>query len=164
MKNFTKTLFFTLAFFCFQQMLLGEKRVNNSPVTMTDPSCGCPYTIAEQQEIREEAEEELILHADTAASFRGGEQGLKQYEERLIQNPAHNASDSTKYSILCKFIVERNGKTSHVELLNHSDKIFEEEAKRFIETMPTWNPARKGNKSIRSWHSLRLFFGYQKTN
>ena len=155
---------YILCFFCSLTTLNAETKGNKSPVTMTDPTCGCPYTIAEQQEAKEEAEEELILHADTVASFRGGEQALKQYEERLIQNPAVNASDSTKYSILCKFIVERNGKTSHVDLLNHSDKIFEEEATRFIETMPLWNPAKKDNRPIRSWHSLRLFFGYQKTN
>lgn len=139
-----------------------EKKAVKATGDNVDPTCGCPYTIEEQNEKKFEAEEELTVHADTLASFRGGETALINYEERLIQNPAKDASDSAKYSILCRFVVEHDGSISHTELLSHSDKIFESEALRFMETMPKWIPAKKDKKPIRSWHSVRLFFGYQK--
>lgn len=123
-----------------------------------NPACGCPYTRAEAEYA---AEMELTLHPDTIASFQGGEEALLAYQKRLIQNPANNAQDSANYSLLCRFIVEHNGKVSHIELLNHVDKPFEDEAMRFLETMPRWKPAQKKGNSVRSWALMRLYFGYQ---
>ncbi|MDR1678266.1 MAG: energy transducer TonB [Prevotellaceae bacterium] len=123
-----------------------------------NPDCGCAYTLAEQ---RFALEEEIMLVVDKPAQYRGGVSSLKRYEERMIQNPAQNASDSTKNSLLCRFVVERNGKISQVELLTHGDKVFEDEARRFISTMPRWIPAEKNGEKVRSWQSLRLYFGYR---
>lgn len=149
------------SFFCTMSSLYARMGETNNNGDAVNPTCGCPYTMEEQQFA---AEEELTLHVDKTASFKGGDGALKEYEERLIQNPANSLSDSTKYSILCRFIVERDGSASHIELLNRSDGVFETEAKRFIETMPKWVPAQKDGKPVRSWHSLRLFFGYPKAN
>lgn len=122
-----------------------------------NPSCGCPYTMAEQQYA---IEEDIHLQVDKQASFRNGEKALLRYQRMLIQNPAKDKNDSTRHSILCRFIVEKNGRLTSIELLNKSQPMFEEEALRFIETMPKWTPAEKGGKPVRAWHYLRLFFGY----
>jgi hypothetical protein len=135
--------------------LLAQKKEVDE--TLVNPSCGCPYTLAERQFAMEE---ELTLHVDTAASFKGGEAAFRKYQDWLIQHPALNQNDSTKHSILCRFIVERDGKINNIELLNHSDKIFETEALQIIQNMPKWNPAKKDGKAVRSWHTIKLFFGY----
>lgn len=122
-----------------------------------NPSCGCPYTLAEQ---RFAMEEELSLYVDKAAHFEGGEKAMRRFESWLIQNPAKNLADSTNHSILCRFIIERDGRISNIELITHNEKIFEEEAYKIIKAMPKWVPAQKEGKPVRSWQLHKLFFGY----
>ncbi len=122
-----------------------------------NPSCTCPYSSYE----RELAfQSDIILMVDEHASFVGGDKALKRYEQRLIQNPAKNAADSAAHNLLCRFVVEKSGKITQVELLTHTDEVFETEARRFIQTMPRWQPAKKDDKVVRSWHFLRPYFGY----
>lgn len=125
-----------------------------------NPSCGCPYTLAEQ---RFAMEEELSLYVDKPAHFNGGEKALRRFESWLIQNPAKNAADSTNHSILCRFIIERDGSISNIELITHNDKQFEDEAYKIIRAMPKWVPAQKEGRAVRSWQLHKLFFGYPNT-
>lgn len=122
-----------------------------------NPSCGCPYTLNEQ---RFAMEEELSLYVDKHASFKGGDLALRRFENWLMQNPAKDKADSTNYNVLCRFIVEHDGSLTHIELLTHSEKQFDEEAYKIIKAMPKWNPALKEGKPVRSWVLHKLFFGY----
>ncbi len=121
-----------------------------------NPICGCPYSATELEFANEE---ELMLETDTAASYLGGEKAYNRYISYLLQHPAKNKNDSDHYSLICRFIVERDGSITHLEFLNKTEKEFEEEAAKIINAMPKWNPAQKDGHAVRSWHNLKFFFG-----
>ncbi len=124
--------------------------------TLVNPSCGCPYT---ETELRFAKEEELMLKVDSPASYLGGEKAYNRFISYLMQNPAQNKNDSDSYSLICRFIIERDGTITHIEYLNHTEEKFENEATKIINAMPKWNPAQKDGKAVRSWHNIKLFFG-----
>ncbi|GEM_PF-1072561 len=130
--------------------------------------CNCPKETSykeqenSQDELKQlEMEAELRMRVDTAAHFRGGDQALATYIAGRIQHPAKNKLDSTKHAILCRFIVERDGQITQPQLMTKSDDVFNEEAERFLATMPRWIPARSHGKNVRSWNLVQLYFGYE---
>lgn len=153
MRSLKKYTLFISIFFCISsQAQTQQENAHN-----INPSCGCPYTLAER---RFAVEEELSLYVDVQASFVGGVKAQHRFESWLMQNPAKNAADSANHSILCRFVIERDGSISNIELLTHNDKQFEDEAYKIIKAMPKWNPATKEKQAVRSWQLYKLFFGY----
>ncbi|MBN1462948.1 MAG: energy transducer TonB [Paludibacteraceae bacterium] len=132
-----------------------------SKKTTVNKNCGCPY---DDIELDDTFYDEPLFNADIKPSFVGGNEALKKYAKRLIQNPAKNPSDSSKHSVFCLFVVEEDGSISHPKIIHHSDSIFDKEALRFVETMPKWIPGRIDGKPARCWHSINLYFGYPSAN
>jgi hypothetical protein len=120
-------------------------------------SCGCPF---DNFALDEAFYNEPLFTADEKPSFTGGETALKEYTQRLLQNPAKNADDSSKYYVFCLFVVEKDGLITHPKILHHSDSIFEQESLRLLSTMPKWVPGKINGSPARCWHSINLFFGY----
>ncbi len=132
-----------------------------------DP-CDCPQEQrqAELQAMKEDIAyfEELNMHLDSAARFRGGPTALRDYTLSRQSYLAKTKRDSVRNSILYRFIIERNGKITNIVRMTHGDPLFEEEGDRFIKTMPRWKPALAKGKAVRSWTLLRLFFSYPNAN
>ena len=148
--------------------LLVMSSVGASAVVINE-DCNCPKESAykeienSQDELKQlEMEAELRMRVDTAAHFRGGDQALATYIAGRIQHPAKNKLDSTKHAILCRFIVERDGRITQPQLMTKSDDVFNEEAERFLATMPRWVPARSHGKNVRSWNLVQLYFGHHQ--
>lgn len=108
--------------------------------------------------------EELNLHLDSAARFRGDENALRDYTLSRQSYLAKTLRDSVHNTVLYRFIVERNGKITNIVRMTHSDPLFEREGDRFIRTMPRWKPAMAKGKEVRSWMLLRLYFSYPSVN
>lgn len=146
---------FCLGGFAYSQTMPPQKA--KAITQKKEKSCGCPF---DNFALDETFYNEPLFTADEKPSFVGGESALKDYIQKLIQNPAKNAADSSKYHVFCLFVVEKNGFISHPQILHHSDSIFEQEALRLLNTMPKWIPGRIQGKPARCWHSINFFFGY----
>jgi hypothetical protein len=154
-----RKLFLLFNLFFLGTLFLFANEVDMEYPAWTDP-CRCPQEVEAELEEKMRNEEELTMKVDTAAQFRGGMEAFYAYQNRLIQYPAKNAQDSAQYVVMCRFVVERDGSLSNINLMTNTDSEFENEARRFLETMPRWIPARAEGKNVRSWNVLRLYFGY----
>ncbi len=146
-----------LLFICSIFAPFTQAQSPKTKVQKKDKDCGCPF---DNMKLDESFYNEPLFTADKKPSYVGGNDALYNYTNRLIQNPAKNEEDSSKYNIFCVFVVEKDGSITHPEIVHHSDSIFEKEAIRLITTMPKWNPGRLDNKPVRCWHSISLFFGH----
>lgn len=149
--------FFTLIICLFFIGKIAFAQAPHSKKPTTAKSCGCPF---DNLALDETFYNEPLFTADEKPSFVGGEAALRKYIERLIQNPAKNAADSSKYNVFCLFVVEKDGLISHPQILHHSDSIFEHETLRLLSTMPKWIPGKIEGNPARCWHSITIYFGY----
>ena len=165
-----RKLFLLFNLFFLGTLFLFANEVDMEYPAWTDP-CRCPQEVEAELEEKMRNEEELTMKVDTAAQFRGGMVAFYAYQNRLIQYPAKNAQDSAQdirflvlredaASLYHFIVVERDGSLSNINLMTNTDSEFENEARRFLETMPRWIPARAEGKNVRSWNVLRLYFGY----
>lgn len=154
-------LFFTLILSSFS---LGQVVFGQSPVVKENTkkkTCGCPF---DNLDLDSSFYDTPLFTADEQPSFKGGNVALNKYIKRLIQNPAKNASDSSKYMVFVLFVVEKDGKITNPTIVHHSDSIFEQEALRFVSTMPKWQPGKINGEMVRCWHRVILYFGYRESN
>lgn len=91
-------------------------------------------------------------------SFPGGAAALSQYLSRTIRYPEKAQKNGVQGRVLCKFVVERDGSISNVEVTKHVDPSIDEEAVRIIRSMPNWTPGKIGGKNVRCSFLIPLTF------
>ena len=58
---------------------------------------------------------------------------------------------------------EKDGKLSHIEVVNKIDPILVKEAIRVLEMSPSWNPGKMNGNPVRVWFTFPITFSL-KTN
>lgn len=102
----------------------------------------------------------LVSSVDIYPQFRGGVNGWNKFvQQNLNLREVVNSIDSTTYvdyglrqTAILEFTVCEDGKVCDVEIVN-KDKISPElaaEALRLIRKSPTWTPAQKAGKTVRT--------------
>ncbi len=64
-------------------------------------------------------------------------------------------------TVVCQFIVEKDGSVGNVTVLRSIDPLLDKEAVRVIESMPKWAPGRKDGKPVRVKYTLPVRFQLQ---
>lgn len=95
----------------------------------------------------------------TEPEFPGGTDGLIQFLTENIQYPESSVKANEKGIVYMKFIVQKDGNVSNIEVLRSSSyAALDKEAIRIISTMPTWNPGTKNGKPVDSEMTLPINF------
>lgn len=64
-------------------------------------------------------------------------------------------------TVVCQFIVEKDGSIGHVTVLRSIDPLLDQEAVRVIESMPKWAPGKKDGQPVRVKYTLPVKFQLQ---
>lgn len=78
--------------------------------------------------------------------FPGGQDSLQAFMERHLRNPRQ-----VEGKVYVRFIVERNGRMTNLEVLRGIDEETDEEVLRVMRLMPRWIPGRQRDKLARVW-------------
>lgn len=78
--------------------------------------------------------------------FPGGQDSLLAFMERNLRNPRQ-----VEGKVYVRFIVERNGRMTNLEVIRGIDEETDEEVLRVMRLMPRWIPGRQRDKLARVW-------------
>lgn len=78
-----------------------------------------------------------------------------------LRYPPEAANNGLQGTVLCQFIVEKDGSISNVRVLRSVDPLLDKEAVRVIKNMPKWVPGRQDGKPVRVKFSLPIKFQLQ---
>lgn len=97
---------------------------------------------------------------DTMASYPAGENDLYHFfEQRVI--PTHlmtGGNENTSYYVLMKLYFSDIGLLDSVEFNSVSNVYLEKSIRKALQSMPPWNPAKKGGIAVSSYIYLPLTF------
>lgn len=103
--------------------------------------------------------------------FPGGYDKLYEYISKEIQYPEFEKSMPAqlyqgKNKLIVKFIVEKDGSVSHVQIdkSSYPCPLCEKEAIRVIQQMPKWKPANHNGKLERCWVRVPIIFDLSSEN
>ncbi len=95
---------------------------------------------------------------DIEASFVGGELAMKKWMVDNLKYPELAIENNEQGRVFLKFIVEKDGTITHVEVIRSSSALLDYEAKRIIRSMPKWIPGESGGRKVRSSFTMPINF------
>lgn len=102
--------------------------------------------------------EDTYTKVDEMPSYRGGEDGLRTYIASNLVYPYRAYSKQIQGSIICTFIIEKDGSVSNIKVTQKGDSLLNAEAIRALSLMPKWKPGRKGGRPVRVKYTLPIIF------
>lgn len=81
--------------------------------------------------------------------FPGGKSELLKFISENLQFPPEAAESSIQGTIICGFIVEKDGSIGAVEIIRPLDRYVDAEAMRVIKRMPEWKAGEIKGKPVR---------------
>lgn len=105
-----------------------------------------------------EGEETVYVFVEEEASFPGGEEALFDYITKNLQYPLEGREGMVTGTVVVKFVVEKDGTLTNVQLLRDIGMGCGKEAVRMVKGMPKWIPGKNNGKAVRSIYTLPLNF------
>ncbi len=104
-----------------------------------------------------------FLVADEMPLFQGKDLNtFRTWVQSQIRYPAEALKRGIEGRVVLSFIVERDGSVSTIELLQSSDRILSEEARRVVSSSPKWTPGRQNGHLVRVRYMLPVDFSIPK--
>ena len=93
------------------------------------------------------------------AEFVGGMIKHMEFMMRNLKYPKEAEKAGASGTVRVHFIVEKDGRLTHFEVIHSPDEKLSEEALRLMELMPRWTPAKNKGKVVRCLFTIPVPFG-----
>lgn len=103
-----------------------------------------------QEEDPEPPQPPIVDFPDVEAQFEGGPAAMKQFLIDNTKYPEISRQMGDQGKVYVKFVVERDGSISGIEIIKSVSKELDREAKRVVRSMPRWTPGEKNGEAVRS--------------
>lgn len=111
------------------------------------------------QEVAAESEEDKIFYAvEQQAEFPGGLQAMMKFLQKNIKYPASAKRMGIEGRVFVKFIVDKEGGISNMEIVKGINADLDKEAMRVIKLMPPWKPGKQNGRAVKSQFVLPVYF------
>jgi periplasmic protein TonB len=116
--------------------------------------------MATTEEIEEAIDSGIFTKTEIQASFKGGEEVLKNYLAfNLNKNiPKINGAPAGTYIVVIRFIVHKSGRISDVVAETKNGYGMEQEAMRIINNGPKWLPAMQNGYIVTAYKKQSIAF------
>ena len=95
---------------------------------------------------------------DVEAVFNGGESAMQKWMQKNLQYPEIAMEMGEQGKVYLKFVVEKDGAISNVEVIKGVSRDLDNEAKRLVRAMPGWKPGESKGMKVRSSFTMPINF------
>lgn len=105
-------------------------------------------------------EEDIFVKVDEEASVdaKQWKQHLEANLQPLIEKAAKKKMKAGTYTVLVRFLVEKDGSISQVKVLNDPGYGLGKGAEKVVSNGPKWKPGKQNGKIVRSYHTQPISF------
>lgn len=138
-----------------------NKEVAKIAFVSSDEGKPTPPPLVQTATIEPEDTEEIFEIVEEPTTFPGGMGELMKWLGKNIKYPDLAAENGIQGRVMVRFVVERDGSTSNVEIARGVDPSLDKEAMRVVKAMPKWNPGKQRGKAVRQRFVLPVQFRLQ---
>ncbi|MFM7683080.1 MAG: energy transducer TonB [Bacteroidota bacterium] len=102
--------------------------------------------------------EPVVDFPDVEAEYIGGEAAMQKCLQQNLVYPEMSMEMGEQGKVYLKFVIEKDGKISNVEVIKGVSRDLDCEAKRLICLMPRWKPGEKNGMKVRSSFTMPINF------
>ena len=96
--------------------------------------------------------------AEVPAEFPGGNAAMMQWLKDNMRYPQVALEEGIQGRVIVRFVVEKDGSRSNIEIMSSADPCLNNEAIRLIQTMPKWTPAYQNGQPVRYRFTVPIMF------
>ena len=115
------------------------------------------YQIEDTQE-EEIKEAEIFQVVEEMPSYPGGDEAFYKFLGDNLQYPTRALEAGIEGKVLVGFVVEPDGRITHVEVVRSKAQVLDEEAVRVVKAMPKWKPGKQRGKAVRVAYRVPITF------
>ena len=105
--------------------------------------------------------DEIFVAVEQPAEFPGGQAAMMKWLSSNIRYPEAAQQNEIQGRVVVKFVVEKDGSVSQVQVVKGIDKDLDREAVRVVQKMPKWQPGKNNGVAVRSYFNLPVTFKLQ---
>lgn len=102
-----------------------------------------------------------LNQVDIVAEFPGGINKARQFIADNLQYPDDAQENEIEGTVRVKFVIEKNGALTNIEIVNKLGYGCDEEVIRVLKRMPKWAPAMLKGEPVRSQFTMPVSFRLQ---
>lgn len=106
----------------------------------------------------EEEEDKVFMAVEQQAEFPGGMAAMYKFLNKNQKYPASARRMGVEGKVFVKFIVDKEGAISNIEIMKGINADLDKEAIRLIKLMPPWKPGKQNGRSVKSQFVLPINF------
>lgn len=115
-----------------------------------------------QVETEEIEEETIFIVADQKPSFQGGDLNVfRNWVQARLSYPPLAQENNIQGTVTVKFVVEKDGRLTNIQVLKSPDKTLSDEAVSVLSKSPKWEPARQRDVPVRFSYTMPIVFKLQ---
>ena len=108
----------------------------------------------------QEAEREPVYRVvEHMPTYPGGFEAMYELFKKEMRHPEGVEIKPGNSRVIIRFIVEKDGRLTHFEVIHSPDEKLSEEALRLMKLMPRWTPAKNKGKVVRCLFTIPVPFG-----
>ena len=104
------------------------------------------------------AKEAPVYMAEIMPEFPGGMEALKRFLSKNIRMPKEDIEPGTNVRVLARFVVDKEGAITGIELLQSGGEDFDAEVIRVMNKMPRWKPGMQNGNKVAVYFTLPVIF------
>ena len=105
-----------------------------------------------------ESNDSIYNIVEQMPKFPGGEQAMMEYVSRNVKYPESAKENNLQGRVIVKFVIEKDGTVSNVEVGRGWGNELDDEAVRVVKAMPKWKPGKQDGKPVRVSFLLPINF------
>ena len=107
-------------------------------------------------------EDSVYQNLTNGPNYKGGYQAMSEYLRESITYP--DGLDTIQGKVLLTFVVDKEGNTRNVELVDGVHPKLDQQALRAVEGMNAWHPGKKNGESVDAGMKLPINLPPELTN
>jgi TonB family protein len=105
--------------------------------------------------------EEVFVMVEQSPEFPGGLEALYKYIGENLRYPAVARENGIQGKVTIRFVIEKTGAVSDVQVLRGFDVACDAEAVRVIKSLPKFQPGKHAGRIVRVFYTIPLSFKLQ---
>lgn len=110
------------------------------------------------QEVADEGDDKVFYAVEQQAEFPGGIAAMMKFLNKNIKYPPSARRMGVEGKVFVKFIVDKEGGISNIEVMKGMNADLDKEAVRVIKLMPPWKPGKQNGRAVKSQFVLPVYF------
>lgn len=129
------------------------------PVTFQLKQNDDKKSLASTNEVASDTPFEVVQQSP---EFPGGIDALNKWLSENLMYPAVAQDNGIQGKVIVRFVIEKDGSVTNVEVLRSVDASLDKEAMRVVGSMPKWSPGKQKGQTVRVYHTMPVSFRLKK--